>query len=124
MEVKETKETKENIEIKEVKENIDNKDPKENKDITESKENNEKKEGKENNENKEVFEKKEERFSQENKDLLLKIINETIKKRLDDLEKRNKAENNTVTIINKNVEKIKSMYIIYINIKLFILLNI
>ena len=68
--------------------------------------------------------KKEERFSQENKELLLKIINETIKKRLDDLEKRNKAENNTVTIINKNVDKIKSMYIIYINIKLFILLKI
>ena len=117
MENEETKETKENTENKEIKENKESKDTQENKVATEQKDNNEKKEVQQ-----EVSEKKDipeikERISKENKDLLIKIINDTIKKKLEDLEKRNKAESNSINLLNKNVDKIKSMYII---IKYFI----
>ena len=69
---------------------------------------------KENKELKGNNEKKEERISKENKDLLLRIINDTLKKRLEELEKRNKSENNSITILNTNTLKIKSIYIFLI----------
>ena len=79
--------------------------------------NKEQKEDNEIKENKELKgnnEKKEERISKENKDLLLRIINDTIKKRLEELEKRNIAENNSINILNTNTLKIKSIYILLI----------
>lgn len=111
MENKETKETKENIENKDVKDNKESKDTQESKEATEPKENNEKKEVQQESNEKKDIQAVKERFSQENKDLLIKIINETIKKKLDNLEKRNKAESISLNLLNQNVEKIKSRYI-------------
>ena len=111
MENKETKETKENIENKEVKDNKESKDTQENKEATEPKENNEKKEVQQESNEKKDIQAVKERFNQENKDLLIKIINETIKKQLDNLEKRNKDESSSITLLNKNVKIINSMYI-------------
>ena len=59
--------------------------------------------------------KKEERISKENKELLLKIINDTIKKRLEDLEKKNKSEVNILNLLKTNTSKIKSIYILIYN---------
>ena len=92
------------------KENNDNKEIPKDKEKEEIKSNDE---NKENNEQKEkideIQEKKDERISKENKDLLLKIINNTIKKGLEALEKRNKEENSTIILIKNNVVKIKSI---------------
>ena len=55
-----------------------------------------------------------ERINKENKDLLLKIINDRINKRLESLENKNKTENNSIVLMNNNVVKIKSILIIII----------
>ena len=111
MENKETKEIKENIENKDVKDNKESKDTQENKEAMKPKENNEKKEVQQESNEKKDIQAVKERFSQDNKDLLIKIINETIKKKLENLENRNKAESSSITLLHQNVEKIDSMYI-------------
>lgn len=98
-EKKEEKNVEESKKEKETKENEENKEKADNKDLKESKE------GKE---------MKEKKITKESKDLLIKIINNTIKKRLDELEKRNTAENKTIQVVQANVEKIKSKYIFFI----------
>lgn len=50
-----------------------------------------------------------ERINKENRDLLLKIINDRINKKLESLEKKNKTENNSIVLMNNNVVKIKSI---------------
>ena len=52
-----------------------------------------------------------ERIGQKEKDLLLKIINETINNKLEHLEKKNKQENKDIVLLNKTVKDIQSTYI-------------
>ena len=65
----------------------------------------------ENNENKDNSESKVERIGQNEKELLLKIIKDKLIKRLEYLENRNIKENNSLQMTNKNVTKIKGIYI-------------
>ena len=65
----------------------------------------------ENNENKDNSESKVERIGQNEKELLLKIIKDKLIKRLEYLENRNIKENNSLQMTNKNVKKIKFIYI-------------
>ena len=46
----------------------------------------------------------------------MKIINETLKNRLEQLEKRNDSEKKTMNLLNQNTDKIKSIYIIIYNL--------
>lgn len=101
MEKKEEKQIEESKKENENKENQEKNKIKENKEGTDSKELKENKEGEG---------KKEERITKENKDLLIKIINDMIKKRLDELEKRNNGEEKTIKILKTNEDKIKSIY--------------
>ena len=65
----------------------------------------------ENDENKDNSESKVERIGQNEKELLLKIIKDKLIKKLEYLENRNVKENNSLQMTNKNITKIKGIYI-------------
>ena len=109
MEKNENKEPKSNGENNEMKEKIDVKEINETKEIKEVI--NENKDQNENKENKDNNKIKIERIGQKEKELLLKIIKDTLVKKLENLEKRNLKENSSLQTTKSNVTKIKGIYI-------------